>query len=52
MNGMRVALVNVQGRRNFRFGGEAMPMSFSIERLNSEVIAVVCTCVDKCKSNL
>jgi hypothetical protein len=52
MNGMRVALVNVEGRRNFRFGGEAMPMSPSIERLDSEVIAVVCTCMDGCKSKV
>jgi hypothetical protein len=52
MNGMRLALVNVQGGRNFQLGGEAMPRSFSIERLDSEVIAIVCTCVDGCKSNL
>ena len=41
MNGMRLALVNVQGGRNFGFGGEAMPMSFLIKRLDSEAIAIV-----------
>ena len=41
MNGMRLALVNVQGGRNFRFGGEAMPMSFLIKRFDSEAIAIV-----------
>jgi hypothetical protein len=41
MNGMRLALVNVQGGRNFGFGGEAMPMSSLIKRFDSEAIAIV-----------
>jgi hypothetical protein len=48
MNGIWLAMVNVQGSHNFRFGGEAMPMSFSIERLDSEMIAIVWTCVNGC----
>jgi hypothetical protein len=41
MNGIRLALVTTHPGRNLGFGGEAMPMTFRIERLVSGENAIV-----------
>jgi hypothetical protein len=41
---MRLALVNAHPGRNLQYGGEAMPMSFSIERLAARRLPSCCVC--------